>query len=265
MEGLDTWGDLAGLAIVVGLSTIRLAVAFLLVPIFTNEIVPALVRNSVFAVLGFVVASVQPFDALEGLSIGTLVLILAKEIFLGISIGALFGLFLWAFQAAGELIDTQTGMSQAQILDPFSGHQVTLFADLLGRLANVLFVSLGGLMLLASVALRSFAIWPIEAPLPRIEADGVLLFADVVGDVFTLILLLAAPALAVVFLIDTGMGLINRFAQRLNVSFLSNSIKSLVAVAMVLLMLPTALEVLARNLDANALETLGLVRTLFAG
>ena len=71
--------------------------------------------------------------------------------------------------------------------------------------------------------------------------------------------------LAMVFLIDTGMGLINRFAERLNVSFLSNSIKSLAAVAMVLLMLLTMLEVLVRNLDANAEETLGLVRTLFAG
>ena len=262
--GLDGWGELAALAITIGLCTIRLAVAFLVMPTFSNEVMPALVRNSVFAVLGLVVAVVQPFDALQGLSLARLLLILAKEIFLGIAIGVLFGIFIWAFEAAGELIDTQTGLSQAQILDPISGHQVTLFAELFARFANLLFVSVGGLAMLATVALKSFAVWPIGAVLPRIEREGVLLFADTFSGVFTLIVLLGAPALAVLFLIDMGMGLINRFAQRLNVFFLSNSIKSLVAVAMVLLMLPMMIETLVRTLDANAADTLGLLRSLFA-
>ena len=266
MGGLDTWGDLAGLAIAIGLSTIRLAAAFLVMPIFSNEVMPALIRNSVFAILGLVVAAaVQPLDVLQAASPGRLLLIVAKEIFLGIAIGVLFGIFLWAFEAAGELIDTQTGMSQAQILDPFSGHEVTLISDFFGRFANLLFLSLGGLLLLTSVTLKSFAVWPLDTLLPRIERDGVMLFADTFSGVFTLILLLAAPALAVVFLIDVGMGLLNRFAQRLNVFFLSNSIKSLVAVVMILLMLPLMIETLVRTLDANAGETLDLVRSLFGG
>ncbi len=264
MNALDTWGDLAGLAIAIGFSTIRIAVAFLVMPIFSNEIIPALVRNSIFAILGLVVAiAVEPFDLLQENSLGHLLLIIAKEIFLGISIGVLFGLFLWAFEAAGELIDTQTGMSQAQILDPFSGHQVTLLSDFFGRVANLLFMSLGGLLLLTGVLLRSFAVWPLGTLLPRIERDGVMLFADTFGGVFSLTLLLAAPALGVVFLIDMGMGLVNRFAERLNVFFLSNSIKSLVAVAIVMLMLPMLMTTLVQTLDSNAGVTLDLVRSLF--
>ena len=107
----------------VGFSTIRLAVAFLVVPIFSNDIMPALVRNAVFASLGLVVAVVQPLDELIAGSAGYLLLVVAKEVFLGLSLGILFGIFLWAFEAAGEIIDTQVGTAQAQILDPFSGHR----------------------------------------------------------------------------------------------------------------------------------------------
>jgi type III secretion protein T len=264
MDGLETWGELAALAIAVGFSTIRLAVAFLVMPLFSNEVMPALVRNSIFAILGFViVAAVQPYDLLQSVSLGGLALIVAKEVFLGIAIGVLFGIFLWAFEAAGELMDTQTGMSQAQILDPLSGHEVTLLSDFFGRFAHLAFLSLGGLLLLTSIILKSFAIWPIETVLPRLERDGVMVFALTFNDLFTLTLLLAAPALAVIFLIDMGMGLINRFAERLNVFFLSNSIKSFVAVGLVLLMMPLMIQSLLRMLDTNAAETLDMVRSLF--
>ena len=112
--------------------------------------------------------------------------------------------------------------------------------------------------------LKSFAVWPIDAVLPRLESDGVMLFAGTFSGVFTLVLLLSAPLLAVMFLIDMGMGLINRFAQRLNVSFLSNSIKSIVAVLLLLLLLPTLVETVVRTVDVNAAEATALVRTLFA-
>jgi type III secretion protein T len=49
--------------------------------------------------------------------------------------------------------------------------------------------------------------------------------------------LLSAPILAVLFVIDLGLGLVNRFAQQLNVFQLSLSIKSFVATGMILLML----------------------------
>ena len=262
---LDSWQGLAALAISIGFSTIRLAVAFLVVPLFSNEIMPALVRNSVFAALGFVVALAHPVDALLDASLGYLLLVVAKEIFLGLCLGFVFGVFLWAFEAAGEIIDTQVGSAQAQIFDPLSGHEVTLFGEFLGRLVNVLFLTVGGLMLLVGLTLKSFAVWPVAAALPSLESAGAMLLAASFSDVFTLIVLVSAPILTVLFLIDLGMGMINRFAQRLNVFFLSNSIKSIVAVLLTLLMLPMILDTLRRTLEANAAETTAIVRALFGG
>ena len=264
LAAITSWQGLATLAITIGFSSMRLAVAFLIVPIFSNESIPALIRNSIFAALALVIATVQPIDPqLLGASVVRLLVIVAKEIFLGVSLGVLFGAFLWAFEAAGELLDTQIGTAQAQIFDPISGHEVTLFSEFLGRFVNFLFMAVGGLSLLTGVVLKSFAVWPIDAALPPLERDGASLLVDSLADVFTLSLLVAAPVLVVLFMVDFAMGLINRFAQRLNVYFLSNSIKYLIAIVLVLMLMAGLIDRLVATLDDNAAAAIELVRELF--
>lgn len=268
MEGvasIASWQGLATLAIAIGFSSIRLAVAFLIVPIFSNETIPALIRNSIFAALALVIATVQPIDPqLLGAPLARLLVIVAKEIFLGVSLGVLFGVFLWAFEAAGELLDTQIGTAQAQIFDPISGHEVTLMSEFLGRFVNFLFMAVGGLSLLSGVVLRSFAVWPIDAPLPPLERGAAGTLTESFADVFTLAVLVAAPILVVIFVVDFAMGLINRFAQRLNVYFLSNSIKYLVAILLLMMLMPSLIDRLVTTLDENAVTAIELVRSLFA-
>src|SRR5436309_3536884 len=48
MEALAIFGPLSDTALLLGLSTTRVAVAFLLVPLFTAELIPPLVRNAIF-------------------------------------------------------------------------------------------------------------------------------------------------------------------------------------------------------------------------
>ena len=48
MDPLSLFGPLGDTALLLGLSSTRVAVAFLLVPLFTAELIPALVRNAMF-------------------------------------------------------------------------------------------------------------------------------------------------------------------------------------------------------------------------
>ncbi len=63
-------------------------------------------------------------------------------------IGVFFGLYLWAFEAAGVVIDMQIGASFALFFDPIIGNEVTLIGSFLGRWASYVFLAAGGLMLL---------------------------------------------------------------------------------------------------------------------
>lgn len=263
MENTAIYELASGHIITLALGISRLAIAFLMLPIFSSQLVPPLVRNSFFVSLALIILSVHPPIQIGDVEGFDLFRLFAAEALIGIGIGFLFGLFLWAFDAAGELIDIAIGSSIAMIHDPISGNEVTLFGEFLGRWANYVFLMTGGLALITNVVLQSYAWWPIGQQLPAISSQSVEIFTGVFSKYFSLMLMLAAPVLLIIFLIDLSMGLINRFAQQLNVLFLSISIKSIVSIALLALLLPTITESLITQLTQQSSQTIDLIRSIF--
>src|SRR5918911_3839541 len=104
-EATQSYQRLADVALLLGLSTTRVAVAFLLVPLFTADLVPATIRNALFlalGMLGLIVQRAAPVVAMDGWQWAQL---FGKEAFIGGAIGLLFAGMMWAFEAAGQLID----------------------------------------------------------------------------------------------------------------------------------------------------------------
>ena len=256
---MNGWADQL---LLLGVATARIAVAFMLLPIFSTETVPALVRNSIFVSLGLVSLALQPTIDTSLIGAGQWVTIFAKEVFVGLLIGFFFGSVLWALEAAGQIIDAKVGATMASIVDPLSGHQVSLTGALLGRLAAIVFIFSGGLSLLVQVVMESYAIWPVAAPMPSLDPHGLGLFEAEFGRLMVLATLFAAPVLTVLFLIDAGLGLMNRFAQQLNVFTLSLSIKSFAATAVVFLLVGSFAEAVARDIASRPTLVTSLLRGL---
>lgn len=233
--------------LLLGLSTARIAAAFLTLPLFSSDLVPAMVRNSILVAFGLVSLVLVPGVALDGLGPQALVALFAKEIFVGVAIGFFFGAILWAVEAAGQIIDTKVGATMAQVVDPLSGHQTSLTGAFLGRLANLVFLFSGGFALLVGTIFESYGIWPIGAQWPRLPPASLLVFEREFGRLMALATLVAAPILTVLFLIDLGLGLVNRFAQQLNVFALSMSIKAAAAILLLILILPGLIEAILRD------------------
>ena len=144
-------GGWADQVLLLGVATARVAATFLLLPMFSSETVPALVRNSIFVSLGVVSLALQPPLDPTIISPTGWATILVKEVFVGLVIGFFFGSVLWALEAAGQIIDTKIGATMAQIVDPLSGHQTSLNGAFLGRRAGIVFIFSGGLSLLVHV------------------------------------------------------------------------------------------------------------------
>jgi len=237
--------------LLLGLSTMRLAVALLVIPVFSDEIIPPLIRNSIFITLAMVVVYLQPGASIDALDVSGWMGLVGKEIFVGLVIGFFFGLFLWAFEAAGTIVDTQIGASMATVYDPISGHDVTLFGDFLGRWVNFVFLASGGLLFLVVAVLDSYIIWPVLEPMPDLKAATLLFFENEFSRFVRLVLMIAAPIIVVIFLIDMSMGMINRFAKRLDILFISLAIKGLVALLMLIILIPTMIDVLLIQLELH--------------
>lgn len=265
MEALALFGSLSDTALLLGLSSTRVAVALLLVPLFTSEVVPAMVRNALFMAIALLGLVLQPSAAPLQLSAWQWATLFFKEAFIGGAIGLLFSGVLWAFEAAGQLIDNKIGATQAQVTDPLSGHQTTLNGALFSRLAGWVFMSSGGFMLLVGALVQSYGLWPVRQPLAGLAAGGVRVFEGELGRIMLLALLVAAPALLLLYVVEGVLGLMNRFAQQLNVSSLAMSLKAVVATLIILLQLATLVQLLQDDLMSRGSVVLAMIKRLLGG
>jgi len=248
-----SWLSLLGDNVIfIALSAMRVSTVFLLLPLFSNDSVPALVRNAMFLSLALLSILVQPVAPVDQFTTATWLSLFAKEAFIGMIIGIFFGLYLWAFEAAGVVIDMQIGASFALYFDPIVGNEVTLFGSFLGRWASYVFLAAGGLMLLVGALIESFAIWPLVQPIDSLRSASVALFEAELSRFMSLTIRIAGPIMAVIFVIDVAMGLINRYAQQFNVFFLSMSLKSLAAVLLLVVLLPFLIEILHSEIQVQS-------------
>ena len=265
MESLALFGSLSDIALLLGLSATRVAVAFLLVPLFTNELIPALVRNAMFIAIALLSLMLQPTPAPMVLTTWQWITLFAKEAFIGGAIGFLFSGVMWAFEAAGQVIDSKVGTTQAQVMDPLSGHQTSLNGALFGRLASFVFMAGGGFMVMIGTLLESYALWPVRAPFPSLVEGGTRLFESEFGRIMLLTLLIAAPALVLLYLVEGVLGLINRFAQQLNVFSLSMSLKAVASIWIIWIQIVTLVQLLQDDLLSRGGIALQSLRALLGG
>jgi type III secretion protein T len=237
--------------LLVAVSSARFAFAFLFVPVFSKEAMPATVRNSIIITLGLVALQLSPDFAINELTAGAWALMLFKEAAAGTIIGLFFGTILWAMTAAGEIIDTKVGATIAQVMDPMTGQQTSLNGILFGRFAQVIFVTMGGLTLLVGTVMHSYVVWPMGPGALRLEPASIALYEGEFGRLMTLAFLFAVPVLTMLYIIDLGMGFLNRFAQQFNVFALSMPIKSVAATLVIIVILPSMAQAVIGDLASR--------------
>lgn len=235
----------------VGIASTRFAFAFVFVPVFSREAMPTTVRNSIIVTFGLVALALQPDFAPASLTAMDWAKMLLKEAAAGGIIGLFFGTVLWALASAGEIIDTKVGATIGQLVDPLSGSTTSLTGILLGRFAEVVFVTAGGLTLLVGTVMGSYLVWPLGPGGIVLDMRALQFFEGEFGRLFALAFLFAAPVLTVLYVIDAGLGFLNRFAQQFNVFALSMPIKAAAAIFVLILTLPLFAQAVIADLGTR--------------
>ncbi|ADU39131.1 type III secretion system export apparatus subunit SctT [Variovorax paradoxus] len=235
MGHVADWAEFEKFVSAVVLTLPRLFAIFSVVPFFSGTMITGIVRSGVLLILA---AFMSPLAGeFPGASPMTYMLIAGKEALIGLLLGLGFGIFIWAIQSVGDLIDFQTGSANASFFDPVAGHENGATGEFLGWVVIALFVSAGGLLAMLGAVIDSYRLWPVGSFFP--DAGLVLeQFAVRQGDtLFLWIVKLAAPIIFVLLLVELGTGLVGRVAPQLNVFVFAQPLKSLLAHLMMLLFL----------------------------
>jgi flagellar biosynthetic protein FliR len=205
---------------------VRASGLFLIFPLFSAPNVPVRVRLALAGFLGLAVASnlANPVD-LASLNLGQTVLLLFKEVSIGIFLGFICRLVFYAVQIGGHFISTEIGLQTSTLITPTDAVPVDVPGAVLNLLAMMLFLSLDVHHTLIIAFQQSYLVLPIGG-------GGLTdaLYHDLtwrVGRVFLLSVQIAAPLIAIGFLLSTILMMLGRAVPQMNIFFESFTIRLL--------------------------------------
>ncbi len=222
--------DLQQLMLVYTMLLPRFMACFVIMPILGKQMLGGgLIRNGVVCSLAlFAYPSVA--DSLPpNLAAMDIMLLIVKEVVLGLVIGFIATIPFWAVESCGFIIDNQRGAAMASVLNPTLGSQTSPTGLLLTQTLITLFFVGGAFLSLLAALYQSYITWPVLSLFPLAIENWVDFFYSQFARMLELGLLLAAPLLIAMFVAEFGLALISRFAPSLNVFILAMPIKSAIA------------------------------------
>ncbi len=164
------------------------------------------------------------------------------ELGAGFLVAVILNLFFYVAELAGEVSDTQMGMSMAKTYDAGAQSSLTVTANLLRILMILIFFAENGHLTLFRLMLTSGAVVPFGS---AALGDGA---ANCVIQLFLECTLLGVklclPILAAQLLGQIGMGILMKVIPQINVFAINIELKVLVGLSMVLLLLSPFTEFL---------------------
>ena len=192
---------------------IRISAFLLTAPFFSIRAVSVRIRVLLAVLLTWMVYQFTDLPLIDPLTATGL-----REVFLQVFIGALMGLLLQIVNAAlvigGQAISASMGLSMANMVDPNMGN-VPVIAQFLIICSTLIFLGLGGHVLVISLLLESFQNLPIGQ---MIQVQALMaLTIEWSAMMFLGAILIGLPLMSSLLFINIGLGVITRAAPALNI------------------------------------------------
>ena len=212
--------------------TLRLSVLAAVMPLLSGLSVPPVWRLALAACLAATTApavaaelSPEAFDltwhGLAGEGLRSLVLSALLTFVVGIPFAAV--------RFAGTMIGVQIGFGMVNTLDPQSGGQMSVLANLYYLLAVLLFFALDGHHTLVGALVHSCRLVPPFSPLET--GAGSWLTMQGFADFFVIGLRVAAPVILVLLMVSVAMGFVVKTVPQFNILVVGFPIKIAVGLA----------------------------------
>lgn len=151
------------------------------------------------------------------------VLMLLKEVSVGLLMGFAAGLLLAGVRFAGELISIDTGLSVASLFDPESNTQASVISEFLYLTMLMVFLLLDGHHFVIEALYLSYTAVPIGGVM--FSGAALTEMIKLSAFVFIVAMKLAAPVMVAMFLINVALSILSRVMPQMNIFALAFPLK----------------------------------------
>ncbi len=216
----------------------RMAGCIMFSQIFGRGNIPMMFQIGLSIMLSIAVQGALPVDNfLEVNLLIEYIVLLLKELFVGVIIGHIMKLFFSVIVITGEFNDMQLGLSMAKIYDPKSNISMGISASILNIFFMLLFFSANGHMSLIKIFITSCKVLPIG----RINFSPELFMSltELFTDILIFAVKLSLPILAVEFITEIGIGILMKAVPQIHLFIVNIQLKIFIGFATMLILVPS--------------------------
>ncbi|MCD2515660.1 flagellar biosynthetic protein FliR [Massilia sp. G4R7] len=184
-------------------------------PLFGNAGVPMSIKLALGVLLASVIAPTVPaVPALDPTGWAGL-LILVKELLIGVAMGLAMRIVFAAIEYAGEVASMTMGLGFAVFFDPNSRGRSSAVSQFMALVATMAFLAVNAHLVLLAALAESFVALPIsETPF---SGNAPLELVRWGGKIFSTGLQLSLPIVAALLITNVALGILTRAAPQLNI------------------------------------------------
>ncbi|AEG02421.1 flagellar biosynthetic protein FliR [Methylomonas methanica] len=218
----------------------RISAMFISIPVFSVNSIPARLKVMLSMLITFVIAPTLPDMPEVELFSSAGLAVSAQQLMIGVATGFILQMVFSILLFAGQSIAYSMGLGFASLVDPATGVQTPVVAQLFVISSSLLFLSVNGHLLLIEMLAQSFHSLPVavdgleKAQLWQIIAWSSRMFSDGV--------LLALPIMATLLFVNISFGIASKAAPQLQLFGIGFPITILLGMVLVWIGLASMLE-----------------------
>ena len=216
-------------------------------PVFSAKTVPAPLRVMLALFTAFVAAAMMHGRRVLPDSIGALVVASVLEVLVGLLMGWAVRLVMSGVEVASQIISSELGFTMGQQIDPMSDTSESAIGQLMMGFASMLFLVSGAHQAVLGAFFHSYEVAPIGIFRGNVEAGTMLVSAT--GKIFQAGLQMAAPLVAVNFIISLAFSILGKAAPAMNVFGESFAVRIVVGLTLLAITLNLAARLLSDTMS----------------
>jgi flagellar biosynthetic protein FliR len=215
----------AGEIVVWVLVFLRTGAFFLGIPLFAGKLIPVKIRTAFGLLLSILINPLVPANLEIANHFAGAILLSLNEICIGLLLAMTVRMIFFAVELAGHLISYEIGLMASSSVNPLLGSTDATITTLLYYFSLLIFFVAGIHYDILKAFTLSFDILPIGNYF--LSASPMVEFAREISNVFVIGTLIAAPFIALNFMINISFAVLGKAVPKMNVFMTSFSIRIL--------------------------------------
>jgi flagellar biosynthetic protein FliR len=219
---------------------IRISSMFISIPVFSVRALPAKIRMIVAMLITLVVVPTLPQAPTVAIFSYQGFLVTVQQIVIGLSTGFVLQMVFAVMLVAGQSIAYSMGLGFASMVDPATGIQVPVIAQVFVISASLMFLAVNGHLLLIEMLVASFTTLPIG--IIGLSVHDIWSIVAWSSQMFSGGVLLSMPLMASLLFVNISFGVAARAAPQLQIFSVGFPITIMLGMVLIWVSLANTLE-----------------------